>query len=191
MGRDDALKIHFKATGHTYHMHAGTRHQALLAELVKLGTATGPSDIKKLMTVLALVEFLGPNAPPASLAPLFALLPPAAVKHSGDLIRGGLAAGVAVLRSANMGNSQIEQWLDEEIKRRALAFTAHDAMRWHYDCSNVRALVPKGTLEVFRAFSPEPSPSLTETVAKERVAQILDRAVVMKAGPLTRPRRRR
>jgi hypothetical protein len=140
--------------------------------------------------VLTLVKFLGPDSPPASLAPLFALLPPLAVKHNGDLMRGSVAAGVAILRSTNMGKPQIERWLDEEIKRRALDFTAHDAMRWYYDCSNVKVLVPKGTLEVFRVFRPKPSLSLTEAVAKERVAQILNRAVVMKAGPLTRPRRR-
>ena len=194
MGRDDALHVYFKASGHTYHVHPGTRHQALVDALAELGTAPVSSDIKKLMTVLTLVEFLGRDVPPASLAPLFALLRPAAVKHNGDLIRGSIAAGVAWLRSTNIAKPQIERWLDEETKRLALDFTGHEAMRLFYDCSEEseeKAKVSKYALEMFRAFRPKPSLSLTEAVAKERVAQILDRAVVMKAGrPLTRPRRR-
>jgi hypothetical protein len=189
MGRDDALKVHFKATGHTYRVHAGTRRQALADALAELGFATGPSHIKNLMTVLAIIKFLGPDIPPAALAPLFALLPRAAVKQNRDLMRGSIAVGVAMLRSANMGNPQIMRWLDSEIKRRALDFTAREAMRLFYDCSAEEASVSRDALAMFRALRPEPSTSLTEAVAKERVAQILDRAVVMKAGPLTRPRR--
>jgi hypothetical protein len=89
-----------------------SRHRALADAFAKLYPATGPAVIKKVITVLALVQFLEPDIPPASLALLFDLLPPLAVKLHGHITRGSIAAGVAVLRCTNMGNSQMEQWLD-------------------------------------------------------------------------------
>jgi hypothetical protein len=190
-GHEDALHVHFEETGHTYRVHAGTRRQALVDELTKLRAATGRSDIKNLATVLARVKFLGADAPPASLAPLFALLMPRAAKYNWDFVRGAIATGVAVLRCTEMGIPQMKQWLDEEIKRRALGFTAVEAEQWFYECSKAKTSLSDVTVKMFLTFRPEPSTSLTEAVAKERVTQILDRAVVMKAGrPLTRSRRR-
>jgi hypothetical protein len=157
-----------------------------------LHAATGPPVRKKLITVLTLAQFFGPDqdASPASRTLLFDLLPPLAIKFYGNILRGTIAAAVAVLRSAEMDNRQIEHWLTPEIKRRALDFTAHDAVRWFYECSN--GPVPEDTSDMFRAFRPAASLSLTEAVAKERVAQMLDSVAAMKAGPLTRtPRRRR
>jgi hypothetical protein len=165
--------------------------QALADALAKLSTATGSSGLIRFSTVQALVKFLAPDIPPASLALLFGLLRPAEVKLQGDLIRGAVAAGVAVLRSTNMDNPQIERWLDEEIQRRALDFTRQDAMRWFYDCSNVKASISRATSEMFRIHRPEPSLSLTEAAAKDQMVQILDAAVAMKAGSLKRSGRRR
>jgi hypothetical protein len=185
---DKPLRVHFKATGHTYRVHAGTRRQALLDALANLGTATGRSDIKKLMTVLAWVKFLEPDISPAIRALLFDLLPPAAVKINRDIIRGTIAAGVAVLRSANMEPSRIERWLDEEFKRRALDLTGAGAMDLWYECSKETSLISRDTQDAYRSYS-TPSVSLRE--AKERVGQILDRTVIMRAGPPRQSRRPR
>ena len=188
---EDALHVHFKETGHTYHMHAGTRHQALVDALAKLGTATGPSIIKKFVTVLTLVQFLGPDTPPAVLALVFDLLPPMAVKLYGNLMRGTIAAAVAALRSSDMEKPQIEPWLDQEIKKRpTLDFNARDVVRWFTDCTSAKAPVPRDTLDMFRALRPDPLLSVAE--AKEWVVSLLDSLVARKAGPLkTKPRRRR
>ena len=143
-----------------------TRYRKLRDDLAHLHAATGPPVRKKLVTVLTLVQFLGPDqdASPASLALVFDLLPPLAIKFYGNILRGTIAAAVAVLRSAEMDNRQIDQWLTPEIKRRALDFTAQDAVRWFYECSSGK--VPEDTSDMFRAFRPAPSLSLTEAVAK-------------------------
>lgn len=136
-----------------------------------------------------LVRFLKPDIPPAGLELLLNLLPPMAAKHNKDFMRGAIAAGVAFLRSADMGIFQTERWLDEEIKRRELGFTAHDAVRWFRDCNSEAPSTSRATLEMFRIYRPDPSLSVTEAAAKKQVAKILDSAVAMKVGPLTRSRR--
>jgi hypothetical protein len=134
--------------------------------------------------------FLAAELPPASLAPVLGLFPPQAAKLVNDSTRGMIAAAVAVLRSAAMENLQIEQWLSVEVKRRALDFTASNALRWFFDCNSKTASVPRGMLEAFRFIRPETSLSLPEAVAKERAAQMLDTVAALRVGRLTRPRRR-
>jgi hypothetical protein len=167
-----------------------TRHGKLTDELANLHTAfTGPPDLKKAATVWALVAFLLPDMPSASLRLVLDLLSPQQTQRYNDLVHGLIAAAVAVLRSAAMKNPQIEQWLDREIKRRAaLDFQAGNAMRWFFDCNSGK--VPRGTLQAFHDLRPATSLSLTEPAAKERAAQLLDTVAAMKAGRLTRPRRR-
>ena len=167
-----------------------TRHGKLSDELANLHTAfTGPPDLKKAATVWALVAFLLPDMPPASLWLVRDLLSPQQTQRYNELVRGLIAAAVAVLRSAAMENPQIEQWLDGEIKRRpALDFQAGNAMRWFSECNSGK--VPRGTLQAFRDLLPATSLSLTEPAAKERAAKMLDTAAEMRAGRLTRPRRR-
>lgn len=166
------------------------RYLVLADALAKSSTTPGPPHIKRFATVLAVVQFLEPDLPPASVALLLDLLPPAEAKLHRDTLRGAIAAGVAILRCTNMKISRIKQWLDEEIRRRALGFTAHDAVRWFYECSNANPSISRTTLTMFRTYSPEPSLSLTETIAKKRVTPILNAARVMEVGPLTRQRRR-
>jgi hypothetical protein len=161
-------------------------------ELADLSTATGPPHLKKGATLLTLVQFfLAAELPPASLALVLDLFPPQAAKLVNDSTRGMIAAAFAVLRSVSMGNLQIERLLDEEIKRRpTLDFTAGNARRWFFDCNSGSTSVPRGMLEAFRFLCPAPSLALTEAGAKERVALMLDTAAAMRAGRLTRPRRR-
>ena len=110
----------------------------------------------------------------------------------GDAMRGMIAAAVAVLRSANMENPRIKQWLDGEIDRRpVLDFRGGNAMRWFSDCNSAKARISRGTLDAFRFFRPAASLSLAEAVAKERVCKMLDTAAALKAGRLTRTPRRR
>jgi hypothetical protein len=169
-----------------------SRHHKLIDELAVLHTVTGPSDLIKAATVLSLVQCLGPDLPPASLALVLDLLPRQQAQRYTELVRGLIAAAFAVLRSANMENLQIERWLDEEIKRRpVLDFTAGSAKRWFFDCNSGKAPVPRGTLEVFRFFRPAPSLLLGEARAKEQAGQLLDTVAAMRGGPLTRPRQRR
>ena len=101
-----------------------TGYRKLQDQLADLNTATGPPHLKKGATLLTLVQFfLAAQLPPASLALVLDLFPPPAAKLFNDAMRGMIAAGFAVLRSANMESLQIERWLDEEIKRRtALGF---------------------------------------------------------------------
>jgi hypothetical protein len=168
------------------------RYRKLMDALADLHTATGPSDLIKAATVMALVQLLLVDTPPDSLALVLDLFPPQQAQRYNELVRGLIAAAVGVLRSGNMENSQIERWLDGEIRKRpALDFQAGNAMRWFFDCNSGKAPVPRGTLEAFRFFRPAPSLSLTEAVAKERAAQMLDTVAAMRAGPLTRPRPRR
>jgi hypothetical protein len=170
-----------------------TSYRKLRDVLADYSTATGPSHLKKGATVLALVPFfLAVGLPPASRALVLDLFPPQAAKLVNDSIRGMIAAAVGLLRATPMENPQIERWLDEEIKRRTLDFRGADAVRWFRDCNTGTVSVPRGTLDAFQFLCPEPLQSLTEAVAKERVVQMLDTAVVMKAGPLkTKPRRHR
>jgi hypothetical protein len=166
-----------------------TRHGELSDELAKLHTAfTGPPDLKKAATVWALVAFLQPDMPPASLWLVLDLLSPQQTQRYNELVRGLIAAAVAVLRSAAMENLQIKQWLGEIKRRPALDFQAGDAMRWFFDCNSGK--VPRGALQAFRDLRPATSLSLTEPAAKERTAKMLDTVAAMKAGRLTRPRRR-
>jgi hypothetical protein len=169
------------------------RYGTLMDALTNLHTATGLSDLKRAATVMALVQFLLADMPSASLALVLDLLPPQQAQRHNELVRGLVAAAVAVLRSTAMENLQIERWLDEEIKRRpALNFRTGNAMRWFFDCNSGKAPVPRGMLEAFRFFfHREPSPSLTESEAKKRAVNMLDTAAALKAGPLTRPPRRR
>jgi hypothetical protein len=168
------------------------RYHKLIDVLADYSTATGRPDLKKAATVLALVQFVMPDMPPASLALVLDLFPPQQAQRYNELVRGLIAAAVAVLRSADMENPQIERWLDGETTRQpGLGFQASNAMRWFYDCNSGASSVPRGTLEAFRFLRPVPSLSLTEAVAKERAAQMLDTVARMRAGPLTRPRQRR
>jgi hypothetical protein len=169
------------------------RYRKLTDALADLHTATGPPDLKRAATVFALVAFFPPeDMPPASLALVLDLLSPQQAQRYNDLVRGLIAAVVAILRSADMKNTPIEQWIDEEIKRRpSLDFQAGNAMRWFFDCNSGNASVPRATLEAFRFFRPVPSLSLTEPVAKGRAAQMLDTVASMKVGRLTKPRRSR
>ena len=165
------------------------RYRKLMDALADWQTATGPPDLKKAATVMALVQFLLADTPPDSLALVLDLFPPQQAQRYNELVRGLIAAAVAVLRSADMENPQVERWLEGEIRRRpALDFQAGNAMRWFFDCNSGKAPVARGTLEAFRYFRPVPSLSLTEAVAKERAAQMLDTVAAMRAGPLTRPR---
>jgi hypothetical protein len=165
------------------------RHSALLDAFSELHAATGPSVHKKTLTVLALMHFLVPDMPSASLRLVLNLFPPMAAKHYGNAMRGMIAAAVAMLRSADMENPRIEQWLSEEIKRRALDFQTGNAMRWFFDCNSDAAPVPPSALDAFRSF--RPSRSLTEAEAKKQVVSMLNTVVAMKAGPLTQTPRRR
>lgn len=165
------------------------RHSALLDAFSELHAATGPSVHKKTLTVLALMHFLVPDMPSASLRLVLDLFPPMAAKHYGNAMRGMIAAAVAMLRSADMENLHIEQWLSEELARRALNFGARNAMRWFFDCNSKTSRVPRSMLETFHSFRPSESP--TEAEAKKQVATMLDTVVAMKAGPLTQAPRRR
>jgi hypothetical protein len=168
-----------------------TGYHKLRDELADLSAATGPPYLKKGATILTLVQFfLAAQLPPVSLALVLDLFPPRAAKLYNDATRGMIAAAFAVLRSANMENLQIERWLDEEIRRRpALDFAAGNAKRWFFDSNSGSTSVPRGMLEAFRSLCPAPSLSLTEAVAKERAALMLDTAAALRAGRLTRPRR--
>lgn len=168
------------------------RYHALKDHFAELHTATGPSDHKKALTILALVQFFAGDMPSASIALVLDLLSSQEVQRYNELVRGMIAAAVAVLRSAGMENLQIERWLDEKIKARpTLDFEASNAMRWFFDCNSGKAPVPSGTLETFLSLRPDPSYSPAEAEAKEWAVSLLDSVVAMKAGPLTRTSRRR
>jgi hypothetical protein len=106
-------------------------YRKLRDELAELSTATGPPDRKKGAALLTLTQFfLAAQLPRASLAVVLELFPPRAAKLYGDAMRGMIAATTAVLRSANMENRRIEQWLDGEIKKRpVLDFQGSHVMR--------------------------------------------------------------
>lgn len=165
------------------------RYDTLLDTFTDLRTSIGPPAFKKALTVLALVNFLAPDRPPAGLALVLDLFPPMAAKHYSEAMRGMIAAAVAILRSADMENLHIEQWLSEELERRALNFGARNAMRWFFDCNSKTRPVPRSMLKTFCLF--RPSESLTEAEAKKQVATMLDTVVETKAGPLTQAPRRR
>jgi hypothetical protein len=167
-----------------------TRYRGLRDALSDLHAATGQPPDLQWATVLALVQFLSADMPPASLALVLDLLPPQQAQRHNEMVRGLVSAAVAVLRSASMDNRQIERWLEEEIMRRpALGFQAANAVRWFFDCNSGSAPVPREMLEAFRFFRPAPSLSLTVAEAQERAAQMLETVAAMKAGWLTRPRR--
>jgi hypothetical protein len=102
-----------------------------------------------------------------------------------------IAAAIAVLRSADMKNYQIKEWLAGELGGRALDFTVDNAMRWFFDCNSGKVPLPQGTLEAFESYRPAPVQSLTVAEAKERAANILDTVAALKARPLTQTPRRR
>ena len=168
-----------------------TRYRKLMERFAELRAAaefaTGPPDSKKAATVLALVEFLDPDRSPADANLVLELLPEGSpTKDYNDAMRGMIAAAVATLRCSDMETPQIEQWLGDEIKRRALDFTATNSIRWFRDCSGGTASVTRQMLDAFCTFRPEPSYSMTEAEAKKRAASMLDTAAARKIGPLTR-----
>jgi hypothetical protein len=171
---------------------SAARERTLLAELAGL-YGSGPPDLRKTLTVYALVQSLPPEADPKAIALVLELLPEGLpAKSYDDAMRGMIAAVPAILRAVDpsIENSGIEAWLAEENKKRGLDFEAGDVMRWFYDCK--REKVTQATLEAFNFFRPAPSESLTEAYAKQWAASILGAAVSLKARPLVRttPRRR-
>lgn len=171
-----------------------TRYRKLKVDLAAVCAAAESlnSQNKKAATVFALVELLEPDMPSESLALVMGLFPEGwPTQLYNNAMRAVVAGAIAALRSADLENPEIEDWLTREIAARALDFTALQAMRWFFDYNSEAASVPHTTLEAFHTFRPGPSLSLTEAEAKERAARMLDTVAKWKAGRLTRKQRRR